>query len=92
MNIHTLPFPKDVLLGIGDEEVRMRVTLSYFVKPSPGRKGWKANHRYASHGLRFDVKRPTESLEQFKKHLSRQFWDQSTEDADKKGSTKQPRR
>lgn len=84
MNIHTLPFPKDVLSGLGGEEVLMRVTLSYFIEPSPGRKGWKANHRYASHGLRFDVKRPTDSLGQFKQYLSRVFWDQSTEDAKKK--------
>jgi hypothetical protein len=84
MNIHTLPFPKDVLLGMEHEEVRMRVTLSYFVEPSPGGMGWKANQRYASHGLRFDVKRPTESLKQFQKHLSQEFWDRSKEDSNKK--------
>ena len=50
----------------------MRVTLSYFIEPSPGRRGWKYKHRYASHGLRFDVKRPTETVDDFRKRLNKQ--------------------
>lgn len=84
MKIHALPLPKGLLLSLGDEEIRMRVTLSYFIEPSPGRKGWNVRHRYASHGLRFDVNRPTESLDEFKKYISREFWDGSVEDASKK--------
>ncbi len=53
----------------------MRVTLSYFVEPSPNRVGWGRNHRYASHGLRFDVIRPTEGIVGFKQRISRAFWD-----------------
>lgn len=84
INVHALPMPKEILNDLGDEEVRMRVTLSYFVEPSPGRKGWKKKHRYASHGLRFNVKRPTESLDEFRQHLSREFWPKSDEDPNKK--------
>ncbi len=51
--------------------VRLRITLSYFIEPNPGRRGWKKRHRYASHGLRFDVKGPTESLEEFRKRLNK---------------------
>lgn len=74
MNAHDLPWPIEVLQDLGEEEVTMRVTLSYFIEPSPGNVGWGVNHRYASHGLRFDVIRPTENLEGFKKRISRAFW------------------
>ena len=53
----------------------MRVTLSYFIEPSPNRVGWGVNHRYASHGLRFDVIRPTEGLDGFKARISTAFWE-----------------
>jgi len=36
----------------------MRITLSYFVEPSPGEVGWKDRYRYASHGLRFELNGP----------------------------------
>lgn len=74
MNFHALPIPRSELMQIADEEVEMRVTLSYFVEPSPGRKGWNVNHRYASHGLRFEVMRPLEDLTQFQQRISRDFW------------------
>ena len=80
MKLHSLPLPREELAKIGNEEVEMRVTLSYFVEPSPGRKGWTVNHRYASHGLRFDVIRPLEDIGQFQQRISRDFWDGSDED------------
>jgi hypothetical protein len=70
MHFHELPWPRDVLQGLGATPVRLRVTLSYFVEPNPGRRGWKRRHRYASHGLRFDVKSPTESIAEFRKSLN----------------------
>lgn len=71
INLHNLPWPTDVLRGLGATEVTMRVTLSYFIEPSPGQRGWNYSHRYAGHGLRFDVKRPTESNAEFQKRLNR---------------------
>jgi hypothetical protein len=65
MHLHRLPWPTQVLQDLGETEVRMRVTLSYFIEPSPGRRGWNRKHRYQSHGLRFDVKRPTDADEVF---------------------------
>jgi len=70
MHIHALPWPIEALEALADETIRMRVTLSYFVEPSPGRRGWTRRHRYASHGLRFDVKRPTETVDQFRQRIS----------------------
>lgn len=78
MDVHDLPWPLEELLALGEEEITMRVTLSYFVEPSPGNVGWGVNHRYASHGLRFDVIRPTESLDEFRKRISRAFWESPT--------------
>jgi hypothetical protein len=78
MHIHELPWPREVLEELGEEQVTMRVTLSCFVEPSPNNVGWGVNHRYASHGLRFDVIRPLEGLGGFKRRISRAFWDNPT--------------
>lgn len=63
--LHELPWPVEVLQGLGGAPVTMRVTLSYFVEPSPGRRGWRRKFAYASHGLRFDLKSPVETQDQF---------------------------
>lgn len=55
MHIHELPWPKELLQEIFDKEVKMKVTLSYFIESGPGEKGWQDKYRYASAGLRFDL-------------------------------------
>ena len=70
MTLHGLPWPKAILDDLGDVPVLLRATLSYFIEPSPGRRGWTNTFRYASHGLRFDLKRSDESLKSFKARLS----------------------
>lgn len=70
MHLHDLPWPKDVLSELGETRVRLKVTLSYFIEPNPAQRGWKGRYRYASHGLRFDVKLPTETRDQFRKRLN----------------------
>lgn len=72
LHFFDLPWPRDVLAELGASPVRLRITLSYFIEPNPGRRGWKHRHRYASHGLRFEVKGPTESPEEFRKRLNKQ--------------------
>ncbi|MDD9982077.1 MAG: hypothetical protein OXU81_12080 [Gammaproteobacteria bacterium] len=59
MHLHDLPWPRDVLEGLGATPVEMRVTLSYFIEPNPSRRGHRSRYRYESHGLRFDVKDPS---------------------------------
>lgn len=76
MHVFDLPWPKVVLQSLGSTEVRLRITLSYFIEPNPGRLGWQRRHRYASHGLRFEVKSPTESLEEFRKRLNQRALDE----------------
>jgi hypothetical protein len=67
--LHELPWPRQQLRDLFGATVRLRVTLSYFIEPNPSNKGWQGRYRYASHGLRFDVKRPTETLEDFQRRL-----------------------
>lgn len=77
MRLHRLPWPKQVLEQLGGESVRLRVTLSYFIEPSPGRRGWDLKHRYQSHGLRFDIKRPTDMNDkEFLKRITKAAWDE----------------
>jgi hypothetical protein len=56
---------------MGDQDVELRVTLSYFIEPNPGERGWTRRHRYSSHSLRFAVKRSLESLPQFRKRINK---------------------
>jgi hypothetical protein len=68
---HALPWPRDVLHALPlDTKVQMRVTLSYFVEPSPGERGWDRKYGYASHGLRFKVIRAAETLDEFKLRIN----------------------
>lgn len=79
MQVHRLPWPTAVLQQLLDADVQMRITLSYFIEPSPGRRGWTRKHRYQSHGLRFDVKRPEESDDEFRKRVSKAARDEDEE-------------
>ena len=65
MHIHRLPWPMEALEALGETPVEMRVTLSYFIEPNPSTRGIRSRYRYESHGLRFEVKRPTERVNEF---------------------------
>jgi hypothetical protein len=64
MHMHRLPWPIQELEALGDKQVQMRVTLSYFIEPNPSARG-RSRYRYESYGLRFEVKRPLESDRDF---------------------------
>ena len=70
MHLHNLPWPREELEGLGETQVEMRVTLSYFIEPNPSRRGFRSRYRYESHGLRFDVKRPHESVDDFRTRIN----------------------
>jgi len=82
MHIHQLPWPREVLLALGEQTVRMRVTLSYFIEPSPGEIGWKDRYRYASCVLRFDVNNVNEDLDNFNRRLNAAARDENEFDND----------
>jgi hypothetical protein len=67
MHLYELPWPTQALQALDPEmELRMKVTLSYFVEPNPGRRGYRDRFTYPSHGLRFEVIRPEQPLANFK--------------------------
>ena len=70
MNIHTIPWPNEVLQALGATTVTMRVTLSYFIEPGPGEIGWQNKYRYQSCGLRFEVINSNETEDDFKKRIN----------------------
>ena len=65
MRLHELPWPKDELEALGDLQVEMRVTLSYFVEPNPSSRGVSSKYHYPSHRLRFEVRHPLETTPEF---------------------------
>jgi hypothetical protein len=79
LHFHALPWPRESLVQLGEEPVALRVTLSYFVEPNPGRRGWKLRHSYASHGLRFEVKGALEEVDHFRARLNKLAVDEEVE-------------
>jgi hypothetical protein len=70
MTLFPLPWPVEALRQLGAQEVKLRVTLSYFIEPNPARRGYKNSYAYASCGLRFAVKRPEENEALFLKRIN----------------------
>lgn len=85
MHLYRLPWPTEALADLpGDTPVRIDITLSYFVEPAPGEKGWRDKYRYRSHGLDFNLKTPTETEDEFVLRLNKAARD---DDADYGGSS-----
>lgn len=82
MHFYDLPWPTEVLQALPDDiQVKMKVTLSYFIEPGPGEIGWKDRYRYASHTLRFDINNPRESKEEFIKRINKAAQEEDDEKA-----------
>jgi hypothetical protein len=65
MNHYELPWPQESLEQIFDQAVQLKVTLSFFIEPSPSERPPKKKHSYASHELRFKLNRPNEPQDIF---------------------------
>jgi hypothetical protein len=70
MHLFKLPWPKDELLQLDAIDAKLKITLSYFIEPSPGEVGWKSRYRYPSHTLRFALQSVNETEEQFKYRIN----------------------
>jgi hypothetical protein len=71
MQLYELPWPVEALQDLPpDMEVQLKVTLSYFIEPNPGRRGYRQRFSYQSHGLRFEVIRPGQSLGNFRAYIN----------------------
>ena len=80
MMLYRLPWPKDLLQGYGDADVRFRATLSYFIEPNPGSRMVNSKYRYAGCNLRFQAQTPTETLRNFVARVSDAISDEDRAD------------
>lgn len=86
MNFHKIPIPKELFQSLENEELRIKVTLSYFIEPSPGKIGWESKYRYPSYRLGFDLMESNETEEQFKQRINKAL--QTDDETPPQGSTK----
>lgn len=75
-HFYSLPWPRAALESMGEQDVTLKITLSYFVEPNPGSSAAFDPYRYQSFGLRFDLKRRSETVINFAKRLNKQTWEQ----------------
>jgi hypothetical protein len=70
MHFYDLPWPKTALEQLENEIVTMKVTLSYFIEPNLTGKAATRPDTYRSFGLRFDMKKRTETSARFRSRIS----------------------
>jgi hypothetical protein len=58
LQYYELPWPKDILAGLGKVDVELRVTLSYFIEPDIRSASVENFSRYPSHRFAFEMKGP----------------------------------
>ena len=79
LHFFDLPWPTEALQALAQREVKLTVTLSYFVEPNPGNKYFSSKYLYQSHGLRFAIKRPLESVDEFRARINKAARDEDDE-------------
>lgn len=70
MHLIELPWPSEELIALRDSPVKLRVTLSYFIEPNPGRRSYSQRYRYQSYGLRFKLINPHEDPDLFVQRIN----------------------
>lgn len=70
VHFYDLPWPKAALERLENEVVVMKVTISYFIEPNLTGKAATRPDTYRSFGLRFDMKKRTETQARFRSRLS----------------------
>lgn len=71
MRLFELPWPVEELRKLGAAMVTLRVALSSFIAPNPSEASRGSRYRYASHNLRFKLKRANENAQQFEARVGR---------------------
>lgn len=71
MNLYQMPWPKDLLAGMDEQSVRLKITLSYYIKPSPGLRSQLNKYSFQSIRLKFDVCGAHESRREFENRIKR---------------------
>lgn len=69
MHLHKLPWPSELIRSVAGS-VKVRVTLSYYIEPNPSDRLPDGKYAYASHGLRFELKGPSETMDIFRARVN----------------------
>ena len=79
-HLYTLPWPSEILQDeLANNDIKLIVTLSYFIEPNPGERQYANNFQYCSHSLDFKVIKPTETLPVFMRRVSSKGSDEQLE-------------
>ena len=70
VHYYRLPWPRQALEALGERNVSLKIVLSYFVEPSPGEAAPVTPARYQSYGLRYELKRSTETEAAFRQRIN----------------------
>ena len=65
VHYYEFPWPKDILENLGNVDVIVRVTLSYFIEPNPGEKSYSTKYSYQSTALKFAMMPPNDTPDNF---------------------------
>lgn len=85
VHFHPLPWPKSFFQELSSINIRLKITLSYYVEPNPAQRKYSGKYEYASHGLRFDLKKGTETADEFKKRINKKSRDDDDEETNYTG-------
>lgn len=71
-HLYQLPWPADILRDfLTEANVKLSITLSYFIEPNPGDRRYVNTFQYHSHSLDFMLIKPEEDLATFKLRVSK---------------------
>jgi hypothetical protein len=70
VHFYALPWPRAALEALENASVTMRITLSYFIEPNLTGRASTRPDTYRSFGLRFAMKKRTETANEFRRRLS----------------------
>ncbi|MCQ4241491.1 S8 family peptidase [Stutzerimonas stutzeri] len=71
VHYYDLPWPKSELERLENKKVSLKITLSYFIEPSPGEMAQVVPARYQSFGLRFELKRKSDTETVFRHRVNK---------------------
>lgn len=72
-----LPWPIEVLQNeLAELDVKLNITLSYYIEPNPGNRMYGSKFSYQSHSLRFNVIKPNEDFETFQQRVNQHARDE----------------
>ena len=91
MDVFTLPWAGRALMANPETQVQVKVTLSYFIEPNPGNRGYTSIYRYAGCQLRFRVSDPGQTREDLVSAVSAATQQSGEEDAEPIEAARFPR-